>query len=184
MTLFLCILAVVVATQAAVPVKRVSEPSLARLRPGVDRIQAAEKRFPAKFRVPASDAEPRSARWRAPCSGRELEIDWDEQSLIQSVSVSSPQPHAPGCDETNETALSAQQLATGKGLHLGDGCARTTALYGSPDSRLPSLEGGRERELLYYSFGWAGPEVPQVMEVTCDRGSARVVRITLAFPSL
>ena len=43
---------------------------------------------------------------------------------------------------------------------------------------------GRELEFLFYAFDWAGPEVPQVMEVTCERSTGRVVKITLAFPSL
>jgi hypothetical protein len=42
--------------------------------------------------------------------------------------------------------------------------------------------------LWYYAFDWAGPDVPQVMEVVCTRekdGQAgRVVEITLAAPSL
>jgi hypothetical protein len=42
--------------------------------------------------------------------------------------------------------------------------------------------------LLYYAFDWAGPDVPQVMEVLCaveqDGKLGRVVEITLAASSL
>jgi len=42
--------------------------------------------------------------------------------------------------------------------------------------------------LLYYAFDWAGPDVPQVMEVVCtapkDGSSGRVAEITLAAGSL
>jgi len=42
--------------------------------------------------------------------------------------------------------------------------------------------------LLYYAFDWAGPEVPQVMEVVCtapkDGTPGKVVEITLAAGSL
>jgi hypothetical protein len=61
-------------------------------------------------------------------------------------------------------------------------------LYGAPDSRSPSTKGGRQLELLYYAFDWAGADVPQVMEVACTVKEGlppgRVVEITLAAPSL
>ena len=61
-------------------------------------------------------------------------------------------------------------------------------VYGEPDSKSPSTRDGQPLELWYYAFDWAGPDVPQVMEVLCTRekdGQAgRVVEITLAAPSL
>ena len=74
------------------------------------------------------------------------------------------------------------------GLRLGDSANRVTRLYGKPDSRSPSTKGGQKLELLYYAFDWAGPDVPQVMEVLCTVGKdgepGRVVEITLAASSL
>jgi len=71
---------------------------------------------------------------------------------------------------------------------LQDACSRVTDIYGKPDSRSPSTRGGQQLELLYYAFDWAGPDVPQVMEVLCtpqkDGMPGRVVEITLAGPSL
>ena len=78
--------------------------------------------------------------------------------------------------------------ATGKGLRLGDPATRAVRLYGRPDSRSPSTKGGQRLELLYYAFDWAGPDVPQVMEVVCtvviEGEPGRVVEITLAASSL
>ncbi len=79
-------------------------------------------------------------------------------------------------------------LATGRGLSTFDSASKVIALYGNPDSRSPSTKNGQPLELLYYAFDWAGPDVPQVMEVVCtapkDGSSGRVVEITLAAGSL
>lgn len=77
---------------------------------------------------------------------------------------------------------------TGQGLRVGDACSQTVGLYGKPDSRSPSTKGGQPLELLYYAFDWAGPDVPQVLQVACtaekDGPTGRVVQITLAASSL
>jgi hypothetical protein len=69
-----------------------------------------------------------------------------------------------------------------------DSTRHVIKLYGEPDSTSPSTKGGQQLELLYYAFDWAGPDVPQVMEVLCtpekDGKPGRVVEITLAGPSL
>ncbi|MFZ0640769.1 MAG: hypothetical protein WA020_11320 [Candidatus Acidiferrales bacterium] len=67
---------------------------------------------------------------------------------------------------------------------MADSCARVTELYGEPESRGPSVRGSRKLELLFYSFDWAGEDVPQSMEVSCDQASGRVVEITLASATL
>lgn len=46
------------------------------------------------------------------------------------------------------------------------------------------MQGSHELELSFYSFDWAGENVPQSMEVSCDDASGRVVEITLASSSL
>ena len=65
-------------------------------------------------------------------------------------------------------------------LVLSSSCA----VYGEPDSRGPSTRQDEETEFLYYAFDWAGSEVPQVLEVTCNQKTGRVVQITLAAQSL
>jgi len=71
---------------------------------------------------------------------------------------------------------------------IGDAKSKTYSLYGEPDSVSPSTKNGQPLELLYYAFDWAGPDVPQVMEVVCsapkDGNAGRVVEITLAASSL
>ncbi len=63
-----------------------------------------------------------------------------------------------------------------------------TALYGELASRSPSTKNGQPLELLYYAFDWAGPDVPQIMEVVCtapkDGTPGYVVEITLAAGNL
>jgi hypothetical protein len=50
------------------------------------------------------------------------------------------------------------------------------------------MKDGRELELLLYQFDWAGPDVPQVMEVLCtpekEGKPGRVMEIMLARGSL
>jgi len=55
------------------------------------------------------------------------------------------------------------------GLRLSDSTDKVTELYGEPDSRSPSTKNGQPLELWYYPFDWAGPDVPQVMEVLCTK---------------
>jgi hypothetical protein len=73
-------------------------------------------------------------------------------------------------------------------LAINDPAGKVAQLHGEPDSRSPSTRDGQPLELMYYAFDWAGPEVPQVMEVLCtkdkDGQRGRVVDITLAAPSL
>jgi hypothetical protein len=56
------------------------------------------------------------------------------------------------------------------------------------DSRSPSTRDGQPLELMYYAFDWAGPDVPQVLEVLCTRDKdaqlGRVIEITLASSGL
>ncbi|HWQ03094.1 MAG TPA: hypothetical protein VNL38_01315 [Candidatus Nitrosotenuis sp.] len=169
----------------AAPPKRANETSLARLRPGIDTMRTAEKRYPAKHRIPDHAEFPDNKTWYASCTGRTLDLELDAKRVIQSITVSMIRLPAIGdCQGDLLAFLRQREWITGKGLALGHACERAEALYGQPNSRGPSVQGKRELELLYYSFDWAGPDVPQVMEVTCDRESRRVVQITLAYPSL
>ena len=161
-----------------------NELSLAGLRPGRDTLAAAEKRFGMKYR----DAQPQSGdikEWLDSCSGRVLRLEISDNGLIQGVTVSSLGQKIPDCTgKATNGALSIEKLRTSRGLALGQTKKRVIALYGEPGSQVPTTFEGREFELLYYAFDWAGSDVPQVMEVTCERGTGRVRKITLAFPSL
>lgn len=162
-----------------------NEVTLARLRPGSDTLALAEKRFGAKHRVTPAESDD-SKLWADPCTGHTLRVEVEPNGVIQSVTVSSlgrKDPDCPGPTDGNGS-LYADNLKTGRGLALGDSKKRVFALYGRPNSVVPSTLEGREFELLFYAFDWAGSDVPQVMEVTCEPESGRVRKITLASPSL
>lgn len=160
---------------------RASESTLAGILPG----QTSLKRAKLLLGDPRErDAASRSVRWSR-CSD-DLILETDAVGLIETIRVTRHvgRQQAGTC---GEAAFSAK-WATGKGLRLGDSLQRVLRLYGKPDSRSPSTKGGQQLELLYYAFDWAGPDVPQVMEVLCtaegEGAPGRVVEITLAASSL
>ena len=170
--------------QSALP-RPGNELTLAGLRPGKSTLAEAEKRFGTKYRdTPESAGD--IQLWSDPCSGQSLRAEVDEQGVIQSVTVSSLGARSKDCapKAAKNPLPRGTLLTTGRKLALGQKKERVLELYGDPGSELPASYQGAEYELLFYAFDWAGPGVPQVMEVTCERGSGRVRKITLAFPSL
>lgn len=162
-----------------------NELTLAGLRPGVSTLTDAEKRFGAKNRDTQAETDD-IKQWGEACSGRSLRLEVDEGGLIQIVTVSSLGTRAADCPRKTPVngPLSVEKLKSGQGLSLGQAKQRVIALYGEPDSIVPTTFEGQDFEMLYYAFDWAGSDIPQVMEVTCERGTGRVRKITLAFPSL
>jgi hypothetical protein len=162
--------------------RRHNETILAKILPGRTSLAEAQ----TFWRNPTTkDAENHLAKWLT-CDGGELNVDFDEDGIIQSVWTSETKARrSRGCVEP---VAVGPTLSTGLGLQLGDGAARVLQLYGQPDSRSPSTKDGQQLELLYYAFDWAGPDVPQLMEVLCtvEKGGkpGRVVEITLAVSSL
>ncbi len=164
---------------------RVNELMLAGLRPGKDMLAEAEKRFGAKLRIKTADADA-SAEWLDECWGHKVHLEFDQKRVIQRVTVSLLGVQSGDCrgEARHVGPLVIQKLKTGRGLALKEGRDRVIGLYGEPNSSGPSTQAGRELESLFYAFDWAGSDVPQVMEVSCDRSTGRAVEITLAFPSL
>jgi hypothetical protein len=161
--------------------KRANELALAGLRPGRDTFADAQKRLDALLTSAKPDGQgPRT--WQEACTGRRLAVEVDDSGVIQNVDILSG-PSAPNCKETQDPQH-ARLWTTGRGLRLGDPREHVLAIYGQPGSSGPSVKDGRELELLYYAFDWAGSDVPQVMEISCDRATGHVVEILLAFPSL
>lgn len=162
-----------------------NELTLAGLRPGVTTLADAEKRFGIKNRVTQVETDD-IKQWGEACTGRSLRLEVDESGVIQIVTVSSLGARAADCPQKAPIngPLSIEKLKSGQGLALGQSKKRVMALYGEPDSVVPATFEGQDFEMLYYAFDWAGSDVPQVMEVTCERGTGRVRKITLAFPSL
>jgi len=161
--------------------RRVNEFTLAGLRPGLDRAATATRRFKEPPKCKEGDGQ---LVWEDRCRSESLFLDVDKQGRIQTIRLAA-KTHD-GKAECGEASRS--RWATSNDLAIRDPASRVLKLYGQPDSRSPSTKDGQQLELLYYAFDWAGPTVPQVMEVLCTRDKdgklGRVVEITLAAASL
>jgi len=167
----------------AKPPARANELTLAGLRPGRDSLQVAKSRYrdPA---VPGTKDDPSHFMWVDSCNKRALTVEAAMNEPVKSVQVS---PFAIGVVDCGASAYiprAKDHWRTGRGLGLGDSCSRVVEIYGKPESESPSVKGNEQLELFFYSFDWAGADVPQVMEVTCSRETDRVVEILLAASSL
>lgn len=162
---------------------RVNELTLAGLRPGHDKVPAAMK----EFRDLERDAAVTDAHvWGDICMHRELRVEADANGLVKTVTVGSkykPEIMAK-CTASVMDPKRLKLIASGHGLQLGDACRRIEEIYGTAESRSPSVKGSDKLELYLYTFDWAGPDVPQVMEVSCDAATQTVTEITLAASSL
>ena len=171
-------------SQKAVPKKasahRANELTLAGLRPGRDKLERAEQLY--RSIDPESSTNDSQTVWKDLCRKEVLAIDFDAEKRIQVIRAGAV-PRTGDC-----AALPPSPWKTGRGLRVTDPTAKVLQLYGEPDSKSPSTRDGQPLELWYYAFDWAGPDVPQVMEVLCTRESpgesGHVVEITLAAPSL
>ena len=162
---------------------RVNELSLAGLRPGHDKVSAPAN----EFRDLTRDAAVTDAYvWGDICMHRELRVETDGSGVVKIVTVGSnykPEIMAK-CAASAMDPKRLRLIASGHGLQLGDACGRIEEIYGKAESRSPSVRGNDKLELYLYKFDWAGPDVPQVMEVSCDASSQAVVEITLAAATL
>jgi hypothetical protein len=162
---------------------RVNELSLAGLRPGHDKVSAPAN----EFRDLTRDAAVTDAYvWGDICMHRELRVETDGSGVVKIVTVGSnykPEIMAK-CAASAMDPKRLRLVASGHGLQLGDACGRIEEIYGKAESRSPSVRGNDKLELYLYKFDWAGPDVPQVMEVSCDASSQTVVEITLAAATL
>ena len=165
--------------QQAASTQRHNELTLAGLRPGVSKV-SLKQRFPG---LGLALVNSQGYYWLDNCDGRMITIEADKDRRISTITVSSLGVASADCLARNEARLRAG-IKAGRGLQLADACVRVTDLYGEPESRSPSIRGTHKLELLFYSFDWAGEEVPQSMEVSCDAASGRVVEITLAASTL
>lgn len=168
---------------SAVPVqtRRANELTLAGLRPGRDTAATAI----LKYKKPSKGGNGSTEySWNDECRHEILYAVAGPSGTIQELRVTE------GLEQSKfECAKPIRSpWRTGRNLTIEDPAKRVVALYGEPDSRSPSTKDGQRLELLYYAFDWAGPDVPQVMEVLCtmtkDGNPGRVVEITLAAPSL
>lgn len=171
-------------TPKEVSAHRANEFTLAGLRPGRDTLSRATGLY--KKADDSSASKDEQALWTDKCRQQRLILDYDEGRRVQVIRVMSLADQPVGCGDSRATTLS--QWRTGLGLRVKDSTEKVLKLYGEPDSKSPSTRDGQPLELWYYAFDWAGPDVPQVMEVLCTRESpgqpGHVIEITLAAPSL
>lgn len=173
--------------EATAEAKRKNELTLAGLRPGRDKLRTATNIHGPYYRqvVPGADDV---VAWVDKAKHRMVCVELDKDGVIESVTVSTidpliDQPSDPAKEP--DSALPSVKLATGRGIRIVYNVrSEVEETYGDPNSVGPSTQYGNDLTLLYYSFDWAGPKVPQVMEVGCERTTGRVVQITLAYPSL
>jgi len=163
--------------------ERANELTLAGLRPGYDKIESPKKIFRSLER---DEAAVDGYVWGDICTHRDLRVEVDAHHLVRTVTVSSyyKSEILAKCLETVMAPERLKKLKSGRGLLLGDACSRVTEIYGKPESETPSVKGAEQLQLFFYSFGWAGSDVPQVMEISCSQATGKVAEIMLAASSL
>jgi hypothetical protein len=180
---------VALATQAGLRAggpKRVNELTLAGLRPGKDSLEKASKKFGEESKIKASD-DSNSHSWQVNCLLDDLVVEAGPNGIIRNVTVSVS--HAADhiiidCSDRGSSRAFSSRFGSGRNLLLRDRFGRIEEIYGKAESRSPSLKGSDKLELYLYKFDWAGTDVPQVMEVSCDTSSQTVAEITLAAATL
>jgi len=170
-------------TPKATAAKKSNELTLAGLRPGKDTTSRLFRLYP-NFKSSATTQDGQIS-WEDRCRQERLTVDVDSSKNVQVIRVARlEESKVAHCD----AATLPSRWKTGLGLRILDHSQSVIQLYGEPDSRSPGTKDGQPLELWYYAFDWAGPDVPQVMEVVCTREKdgqpGRVVEITLAAPSL
>jgi hypothetical protein len=158
-----------------------NELTLAAIQPGRDKLSGVEKQLSDHLRAESGESAG-SHVWTEPCSGRRLSLEADHAGVIQTVTISSSGSHE-NCKSKTDPRKDPLWV-TGLGVRLGDLSEHVIEVYGAPSSGGPSVKQGHELELMFYMFDWAGSDVPQVMEISCDKETGHVVEIMLAFPSL
>jgi hypothetical protein len=166
--------------------KRVNELTLAGARPGRDHILDAEhanRKYVHNYRRVLNDRMlgdkvlRGESVWSDICHYEQLTMSAGAHGIIESIEIG----RLPGAiDADCEFNLEPNPWETGRGLRYRDRCSRIEELYGKAESRSPSVKGSDKLELYLYKFDWAGPDVPQVMAVSCDTSSQTVTEITLA----
>jgi hypothetical protein len=161
----------------------VNELTLAGLRLGRDKVSSAKEKFGNKLPATEEVAD-QQIEWHDFCGGEMLRVKADKDGVIQTMDLWSTEPMHRCSPEALEASKYTVTWKTGHGLRLGDKLERVITIYGPPNSKGPGEDQEQKLELLFYMFDWAGSDVPQVMEVSCDTATGRVVKIMLAFPSL
>lgn len=177
-----CWLATPIAMRAQKLARHVpNELTIAGLRPGRDSLKQAVVLYKKESYVFEEDS---IHEWDDVCRDEILQVEVNKSGQISLVRVRNGKRIMADCFRK----MSRTKWRTGHDIAAFDSAQRVIEIYGEPNSRSPSTKNGEPLELLYYAFDWAGPDVPQVMEVICtapkDGSPGRVVEITLAASSL
>jgi hypothetical protein len=162
--------------------RRANELTVGALRPGKDGVGKAFRLYGRAKNGKRGDTE---FSWAAWCRNESLYVTTDAAGMIEEVRTEWQRDTVwLDCAESKPK----DPWWTSKHLAVGDPASKVISLYGEPASRSPSTKDGRQLELLYYAFDWAGPDVPQILTVLCtlqeDDNPGRVLEITLDAESL
>ena len=171
-------------TTAPTAAHRTNEFTLASFRPGKD---SGDRAMHLYGKTDSSkELVDGKLSWRDMCNNPSPTVELDHSGKIRELRATllrSQQGIIIDC-----RPVSPSKWITGHGLRIWDATTKVLNLYGPPESKTPSTWDGQPLELWYYAFDWAGPDVPQVMEVLCTREQdgkpGRVVDITLAAAGL
>jgi hypothetical protein len=163
---------------------RVNELTLAGLRPGRDTIEKPQHQYKESLRRGVL-GDPNLFQVEDYCNRKMLAINEGASGTIDSIVVG-PTIGAVNadCSPGSYFPRAKNHWRTGHNLGVGSSCDSIEQIYGKAESRSPSVAGGDKLELYLYKFDWAGTDVPQVMEVSCDISSQTVAEITLAAATL
>jgi hypothetical protein len=164
--------------------KRVNELTLAGLRPGGDTIAKAQRQYEQPLRREAL-GDPNLFPVDDDCNNRMLAVNEAASGTVDSIAVGPtigalviecrPEAYFPRAKDRWRTRY---------GWGVGSSCDSIEQMYGKAESRSSSVQGSDKLELHLYKFDWAGTDVPQVMEVSCDASSHTAAEFTLAAATL
>jgi hypothetical protein len=167
--------------------KRVNELTLAGLQAGKDAFEKASRKLGKESHIRAQD-DPNAHFWRINCDLDDLVIEADTEGIVRDVTVSFCPNRTDRAEVDCADRVYSRKFRTwwgsGRNLLLHDRCDHIGEIHGKPESPSPSVRGSDKLELYLYKFDWAGPDLPQVMEVCCDASTQTVLGITLAASSL
>lgn len=154
------------------------ETKLAGLRPGKD--------TPKTFQ--------RKIRWESHALDRSSDHSYDEQCNCQTVDVypdRSVLPTKVSVSEVGEPTIadcvagaylrhSRTWLGSGRRLHIGVTRDDAVKIYGKPESETSGTESKSVIKSMTYDYRWAGPKVPQMLQIESGTPDGKVIKMTLS----
>lgn len=148
-----------VATSKSKPVK---ESRLAGLRPGIDTLENAFKRFSKKTMEGQGDYS-----WSDSCNGQHLILRANPSGPLWEVLVERIAEHG-DCTPHSYSQQVGERWGSGHGLLIRDSCDRIEAIYGAPLSKNSSEVDLAHVETYHYYYRAEGENVALNWSVTCE----------------